>query len=258
MTRSLREPGLLCFGLFAGVFLAAQPAKSEVLASASADSRLVLAFDAPDASVADTLPEGWSAAPFGSGPFARANVVLVFVEAHQYLEPYGNPKNGGRYRGMSMVIPARFAESDETVFVVNQAYISDAAINPYYNSVVAEVTRQVQATGTGSAPASIRESWAIAAETGGEVALSVAYQKGVPARSNREIKVYSNVDPDFYRIYRTTQYTDVVMSVPMGVDNVDSLALDISIPAVRAILDGTEELVGVLSLPWYMRKTIVP
>ena len=183
MTRSARELGLLCLALFAGIFLIAQPAQGEMLDSKGADSRLLLAFDAPDAGVTATLPVGWSVAPFGSGPFSRANVVLVFVDAHQYLEPYGNPKNGGRYRGVSMVIPARFEGLDETVFVVSQGYISDAAINPYNNYVVAEVTRQVQATGTGGTPASVRESWAIAPETGGEVALSVAYQRGVPARA---------------------------------------------------------------------------
>ena len=115
----------------------------------------------------------------------------------------------------------------------------------------------VVAFGT-SAPEMAVTVGSAAAGEGGEIALSVAYQKGVPARSNRETKVYSNVDPDFYRIYRTTQYTDVLMSVPMGVDNVHSLAFDISIPSVRAILDGAEELVGIISLPWHMRKTILP
>ena len=258
MTSSTRGLDPLCLAFLVGVCLPAQPVLAETMVSTNADSRLLIAFDAPDAAVAATVPDGWTSAPFGGGPFAGADFIMVFVDAHQYLDAQGLPKNGGRYRGVAMVSPAKAEGSDETVFFVSKVYINDAAINPYKNSVEADVSRQVLATGKGGEPASARESWSVAPETGGEIALSVAYQRSMPARGDREIEVRSSAEPDFYRIYRYTQYADLLMSVPAEVDRVESLALDVSTRELGAIFDGSEQLVGVLSLPWYMRETFLP
>lgn len=258
MTTPMRGLGPLSLAALAGACLAALPAKAEQMVSTNADSRLLVAFDAPDAAVAALVPEGWRSAPFGGGPFAGADLVMVFVDAHRYLDPQGLPKNGGRYRGVAMVQPARAEGSEGTVFFVSHVYISDAAIDPYGNSVGAGVTRQVMASGTGGAPATARESWSVAPETGGGIALSVAYERSMPARGEREIEVRSGAEPDFHRIYRYTQYADLMLSVPGQVDRVESLALDVSVPELGAIFDGTEALVGILSLPWYMRETWLP
>lgn len=41
-------------------------------------------------------------------------------------------------------------------------------------------------------------------------------------------------------------------------DTVESLALEVSIPELGAVFDGSEALVGIVSLPWYMRQTFLP
>jgi hypothetical protein len=258
MKKLTHRTGLTCLALLTGLAFAVSGARAETLFSTDVDSRMIVAFNAADAAVADTLPEGWTAAPFGGGPLAGADILMVFIDRHQYLDPEGKPKHDGRFRGVAMAVPAKAEGSDKLVFFVTHVYLSNGDINPYKNTVGSEVTRQVALTGAGSGPAAARESWSIAASTGGEIALSVAYQSGVPSRSEGESEVHSNVDPDFYRIYRYAQFVDLIHSVPAKVDRVDSLALDISIPELQPVFDGSEELVGIIALPWYARQTFLP
>lgn len=258
MTIRMRGPGPLCLAALAAAFLAAQPVRAETLASTNADSRLLVAFDVPDAALAEALPPGWSSAPFGGGALAGADMVMVFVDSHEYRDPEGKPKHGGRYRGLAMAAPARADGSEKTVFMVTHVYISDAAINPYKNSVGSRVTREVVSTGSGSDAAATRESWSVAPETGGRLAVSLEWGAGVPGRSQAESLVHSAVEPDFFRIYRYDQYVDLVMSGPAQVDRTESLAVDVAIPELAALFDGSERLVGVLSVPWYMREVWLP
>lgn len=248
----------LCLVILATSTLAAQPIQAETLASTNADNRLLVAFDVPDAALDEVMPKGWSSAPFGSGPFAGADMVMVFVDSHRVVDPEGKPKYGGRYRALALAAPARAEGSDETVFMVTHVYVSDASINPYKNSVGSRVMREMASTGTGADPALARQSWTVAPETGGTVALSLGYREGIPGRSQGEPHVHSAVEPDFYRIYRYDQFADLVMSGPAEVDRVESLALEITIPELGALFDGTETLVGILDVPWYMREIWLP
>lgn len=248
----------LCFVVFAGALLTAQTMRAETLASTNADNRLVLAFDVADAALAEFMPEGWSATPFGGGPFAGADLLLVFVDSHRIVDPEGKPMHGGRYRGLAVAAPAKAEGSGAAGAMVTHIYISDPEINPYKNSVGAEISRQVVSTGSGNEAASTRQSWSVAPETGGEVALSLAWSAGMPGISEGESKVYSAVDPDSFRIYRYEQYVDLVKSAPAEVDRVGSLALDVSIPELAPLFDGSETLVGILDVPWYMREIWLP
>src|ERR1700745_564455 len=62
----------------------------------------------------------------------------------------------------------------------------------------------------------VEETWSFTAESGDSVQVQVQYIRGVPVRANGEATVYSAVKPDFYRIYRFEQATDVVRSAVTG------------------------------------------
>jgi len=258
MKMTKRCLGSLYLAVLATAAIGAEQAQAETLASKNADNRLLVAFDVPDAALADVLPKGWTSAPFGGGPFAGADMLMVFIDSHRVVDPEGKPMYGGRYRAMALAAPAKAPGSDETVVSVSHVYVSDASINPYKNSVGARVTREVVSTGTGADPATIRQSWTVAPETGGTVALSLAYREGMPGQSQGAPHIHSAVEPDFYRIYRYDQFADPVMSVPGGIDRSDSLALDITVPELGALFDGSQTLVGVLDVPWYMREIWLP
>ena len=159
MTISARCPGTLSLAVLAGAFLAVQPVHAETLASTNADNRLLPAFDVPDAALAEFMPEGWSAAPFSGGPFAGG---LTCSLSSSTPTASSTQKAGRCTVGAIAAWPsrrrrrprARTSPAPWSCMSISPT----PAINPYKNSVGAEITRQVVSTGTGGDAASTRQS----------------------------------------------------------------------------------------------------
>jgi len=64
--------------------------------------------------------------------------------------------------------------------------------------------------------------------------------------------------PDFYRIYRVEQATDVLRSTATGVDRIMKLSFKASGDKFGQLFDGTEQLISVVSIPYYSRQTSLP
>ena len=91
--------------------------------------------------------------------------------------------------------------------------------------------------------------------------LGIAYHDkewGVPANSKVEQKVYSAAKPDFFRIYRFEMASEVVRSVPTGVDRVSQVSFKATGGALGALFDGSQQLISVTSIPWYSRQVFLP
>jgi hypothetical protein len=84
------------------------------------------------------------------------------------------------------------------------------------------------------------------------------YRRAVPTRSRGEARPHSNIDPTFFRMYRYDQLMDVVKSIPDDIDRVQSHHLRVTIPELRELFNGTEQLVGIALVPWYGRQTFLP
>lgn len=257
--KCLRRPdALLCLAILTAAALATIPARAETLVGSNVDSRVILAFKIGDEAAQGALPEGWAAAPFGGGALAGANFLAVFMDRHLNLDAEGEVHRDGLFRGVAFAVPAKAEGSDETVYFVTRVYLPDDGINPYKNTLRATVSREATLSGSGVAPGTGRESWTVEDGAGGKIVLSMAYRGAVPSLSEREAKIYSNVEPDFYRIYRYEQLVDLVRSGPAEIDRVDDYAFSVSIEELAPIFDGSEELVGILRLPWYSRRTFLP
>jgi hypothetical protein len=98
----------------------------------------------------------------------------------------------------------------------------------------------------------------VRATAGGALELQFDYRGGVPARAKTEAKVYSNVEPNFFRIYRVDQGSDVVKSVPDGIDRVKNYQLRVGIAELGKLFDGSEKVVSIAVLPWYLRQVFLP
>src|SRR5439155_196592 len=83
-------------------------------------------------------------------------------------------------------------------------------------------------------------------------------QRAVPSRAKSDSKVYSAVEPTFFRLYRVDQGMDVVKSVPAGIDRVQSYRFRSTVPELTRLFDGTEQLVAVSVIPWYAREVRLP
>ncbi len=84
------------------------------------------------------------------------------------------------------------------------------------------------------------------------------YQRAVPSRAKQELKPRSAVIPTFYRIYRVEQLIDLVKSIPAGVDRVQNFQFRVTMPELRKLFDGSEQVVGILVIPWSVRQLSLP
>ncbi|MBI2973084.1 MAG: hypothetical protein HYY39_04760 [Armatimonadetes bacterium] len=84
--------------------------------------------------------------------------------------------------------------------------------------------------------------------------LQLQYRRGVPERVMTQGNVRPIVDPSILRIYKVHQLIDVVRSVPQGIDRVLSYQLRVTVPEFADLFDGTEQLVSVTIVPWYVRQ----
>jgi hypothetical protein len=243
------------FGLLLGT---ASGALAQTYVGTNIDERVVVAVQAAPAAVQAWLPEGWEPSPADDGAFSGANLMLVFVDRLINLDADGEPAGGGAFSVVGLIVPARNVETDETAPFVIRIYGPHEGAGPYKNSVQAEVSRQAQiqheniATGTG------RETWHVSNAAGGEIALDVAFERGIAMAQSQEQKPHSAADPDFYRIYRVNQLVDVVLSAPQGVRRVSDQKLDVSIPELGELFDGNEWIVGIAIVPAYARQTFLP
>ncbi len=89
------------------------------------------------------------------------------------------------------------------------------------------------------------------------IELRLQYERAVPNQSKSEFTMHGGPDPNFFRIYRIDQGADVVKSIPAGVDRRQSYQLRVTMAELRKLFDGSEQMVSITVLPWYMRQVFL-
>jgi hypothetical protein len=199
--------------------------------------------------------------PIGAGPSKDANLMLIFINPWLFQNSESKPTSAPIDRQVGFGIPGKHPQTGETGFFVARVYHSDpnAAPGPYKNSIpVATVRAEQTLKGAGLEPAAGSEIWEVRDAAGGTIALRLQYQRGVPNRIKAENKPRSAVEPNFFRIYRVDQGVDVVRSAPIGIDRVQQYSLQVTMAELRTLFDGTEQLVSVSVIPWYLRSVSLP
>jgi len=84
------------------------------------------------------------------------------------------------------------------------------------------------------------------------------YQLARPLQAKSEQKIYSAAEPSFFRIYRIETATDMLKSIPAGINRVQNYQLRVAMPELGKLFDGTEQLVGVAVYPLYLRQVFLP
>ena len=112
--------------------------------------------------------------------------------------------------------------------------------------------------GSDAEPGDGVEFWDLEDISGGKIELRFQFRRAVPARSKAELKLYSSVDQSVVRIYRADQGVDAAESVPSAIDGVKPFELHVTMPELRKLLNGSEQLVSVEVVPWYVGQVFVP
>lgn len=242
--------------------LAAHPANGEAQTPGerTVESRVTVALRVPAAAVQRWLPEGWQVRPPPSGPAAGSNLTLIFTDRLSVIHPDGSLMDGGIDRALILSVPAENPATGDAGSYVIRAYTANEASLPgaYRNYRPARLRRETRSEMNDVVPGMAWERWAIHTEDGGRVEFRIHFDRGVPARSTPEARVRGGPDPSFSRIYRLDQGTDLVLSVPEGIDRVHALDLVLDVPELAAIFDGSEEVLAVTVIPWYLRDVFLP
>jgi len=109
----------------------------------------------------------------------------------------------------------------------------------------------------GAGKSVIDEAWEFRGNEGDAPALKIQFERGPLARVKANTKTYSSSKPDFFRIYRIEQAVDVI-TASSGRNRIAQMALNARGPLFGSILDGSEQLVSVTSIPYYARQIYLP
>jgi hypothetical protein len=232
-------------------------AQSEKFVATEADVRMVLHFKVSDRAIQDLLPAGWEVDSPTSGPYKGVNLHLFFIDRLMARDPEGKPLTSMRFA--VQVIPAKRTGTDARGLMVAGGFASHpkGAPGAYGNYVEARagVGRNVRIDAAENS--TVEETWEFRAEDGDQLQLQIEYVRGMPTLSKGEAKAYSAVKPDFYRIYRFDQAADVLRGAGAE-DRVQKLSFKASGARLAPVFDGSEQLLSVTSIPWYIRSTHLP
>jgi hypothetical protein len=218
------------------------------------DVRTNLAFKAPEAAVQKFLPEGWELDVAATGPAKDVNLRVGFVDRLSAQDAEGKALNPSRH--VTLAIPAKRKGSETRGTMLFATYSSGASGGPYGVSVKANADMERTVRIDSAGVSTVEESWQFQAPDGNSIQLQIQYVRGTPVPGKAEVLVYSAAKPDFYRIYRFERSADDVRGA--GTDRVQKVVFKASGPKLASLFDGSEQLVGVTSFPWYTRQIFLP
>lgn len=222
----------------------------------STETRVVLAFHVNDAAVQRLLPAGWTTAPSTAPGDRGANLRLVFVDRLLALDGQGKGFRTGTSRYIVFAVPARNAAGEvNTVIISGLSPEGPGAYGANLTATVSKVMRS--ATAQAEEGGRAEEHWEFAAASGERIELQLAFRRAAGVKSHAESKIRSARTPALTRTYQIDQAADVVRSAATP-DRVETLKFRASGPAFAPLFDGTETLLSVTSLPYYVREVSVP
>jgi hypothetical protein len=230
---------------------------AEQLSGSNVDVRTLLFLKAPDAAVRKLLPDGWDISPPPGGPVRGYNIGILLIDSVVALDAEGKP--APPFRGAVLFAPARRGGAGESLtMIVGGITAQEATPGAYgvYRPGVVTIERSQRSSPDGMA--AIAERWESRGNDGSALEVWLDYARGPLASTQTEQRVYSALNPSYYRIYRATQASDLVRSVPGNVDRATRLAVRATGPLFGSLLDGTEQLVGAISIPSYVRSVYLP
>ena len=239
----------------------ATQSKAEHLIGSNVDNRIVVALRVEPAELQSWLPAPWQVNPVAGGPFKDANLYVIFVDRLLNQDAQGKPDAGGTFRAVALAAPAKHSQTGEQAPFVLRLYAPHEDINlynPYKNSVQASIRREQKLICADLEPGTGSEFWEARDSAGGMLQFRLEYRRTVPSRAKQELKPRSSVEPTFFRIYRIDQGSDLIKSTPSGIDRVQSYKLAVTMSDLGNLINGTEQVIGIVSVPWYVRQTFLP
>jgi hypothetical protein len=245
--------------LLAAALACTGPARAETAVGSTVESRLLLGFKVDDAAAQEWMPEGWTAIALPKGPLAGANVFLVLMDQQLILDPEGKPQTPSSSKVAALFSYGIAEGQPGPRMFLTRVFEPAPMVDPYGNSVPAQITRSTQSA-AGADGATIRgETWEVTPEAGGKIAVGLSFASGTASLvRGGEATPYSASRPEFHRIYRYDQVVELVMSTALGKPVSGEVEVGVDLPDMAGMFDGSEQLAAILSIPVYIRDVFLP
>ena len=235
---------------------AAASASAQTVTEWNSEVRTTLSTRVNETAVQRLLPQGWTVAPSTGIANRGANLTIVFIERQLGLDGQGQLLRTGTLRYVVLAVPARNAAGETNTVVVGGLSPGGAgAYDVYLPATVARVARTSSSQGEEAGLAT--EHWEFAATSGERLELRLSYRRATPVKNQIEAKLRSAKHPGYTRTYRIDQAADVLRSAAAA-DRIAEMTFRATGGSFAALFDGTEQVLSVTSLPWYVRSVSVP
>jgi hypothetical protein len=220
---------------------------------------VLLGFKVNDEAIGDMLPEGWVPVTLPQGPVGGSNLIIALIDRHVIVDADGKlaqPSSGPTVAFLA------YGKNDSVEGVrgfVTLVFEEPPLVNPYDNSVSADIDRIAGYSDAGGGERTQSEVWTVKPESGGELSFDLDYQiGGFTWSTGGESRPYSAVNPDFFRIYRYDQLAGLAMNTAMGRALNGTASFSSTDPNLAKLFDGSEDLVAIVSIPTYVREISLP
>jgi hypothetical protein len=229
----------------------------EKLTGSNVDVRTGLTFKASDSAVQKILPAGWEVNSPAAGPAKGSNLNMTLIDQVMGRDPDGKPLQP--VRGAVLTIPAKKTGTDAAGNMVFAGLFSQNGVPGAYGVYAPArfvIDRKQRTEPDGKV--AVEESWEFKTDDGSAIEVHLTYLRGVVMYGKIEPRIYAAAKPDFFRIYRVEQGVDVVRSVPNNTDQMVKISVKTSGAKFGPLLDGSQQLISVTSIPWYSRQVFLP
>jgi hypothetical protein len=251
---------LAAIGLLCGVAQSANADGEEAarLIQSTTEARTYVHFKLNNDTIRKVLPAGWASAP-GTGALQDANLILLLVEGLAADSADGKAiLNQGKF--VLWAVPAKNERTGAAGIMIVGGLTSQPQASPgaYGVYAPARITMTKSSRSQGAGATVVEENWDASNDAGERLRFSVSYERGVGVRAHVEPRAHAAIKPDFYRIYKADQVTDIVHSVVAGGRRAAKVEFVSAGPSLARIFDGKEELIAVTSIPAYYRQILLP
>ncbi len=225
------------------------------LLNSTIDTKIQVRLQVEESRVQRRLPAPWKVAPSAEDVHLGTNLLVIFNDVLLKQDANGAPAPDAVNRFVGFLIPAAHPQTAEKALFMARIFSAHPAAVPgrYRNSLLADITREQAVTATG-VDAACSERFAVRCPDGGKVELRLRYRRGIPSRVAWPTTMRSAADPSIVRGYRSEALVDVVKSLPAGIDRVEDYALRVTVPEFGDLFDGSERLVSIAAVPWFVRQ----
>jgi len=246
--------------ILAGNLSLARTVWAENLVQSTVETRLTVALRVGQAELQKLVPPPWQVMAIPEGPMKDANFFVVFIDMFLVQDAQGKPDMGGIARAVPLAASVKNTQSGEVAAMVVGGFMANISSvpGPYKNYVGATIRREQTHKGANLEAGVGEDFWEVRDTRGGTIELRVQYKGALPIRAKSEQKIYSAAEPTFFRIYRMETATDLLKSIPAGINRVQNYQLRVAMPELKNLFDGSEQLVGIVANPLFVRQIFLP